>query len=140
MVNTRCSQPKCYNCISKSNKMESSGNKISFHKFPKNLEIRKLWLKFCHISEKNYIKRIVLCSEHFVPDSFVKNFKYELMDVDSNRRLKSGGNFFFLCSCFAQFLHLSKYSLFQLLQRSYFLSQNTFHLSDKRGMQREVER
>lgn len=75
-----CSQFYCKNVSGKS--VDSSGQKISFHKFPDKIENPALYKKWCSsMKRKNFVpsKYAVVCSEHFVPDDFDKNLMAELM-------------------------------------------------------------
>jgi len=56
-----------------------SGQKISYHEFPSNSEIRQKWLK--NISRENWTptNRETVCSIHFLPDDFTIGKKYRIL-------------------------------------------------------------
>ena len=61
-----CIVPKCH---SKSKKRRRKG--IVLHNFPKDANVNKLWLQFCHqfnITKPNVTHRI--CSLHFTKDDY----------------------------------------------------------------------
>ena len=63
---------------------------ISYHRFPKNEDIRQKWLKAVQpskpITENHYV-----CSVHFLEDDFERNLQAELLNLSKKRRLKPTG-------------------------------------------------
>lgn len=59
-------------CIIAECKSEEGGTKkISFHQFPGNLNLRKLWLKSCKVEETVKITtKTLVCSKHFVKTDY----------------------------------------------------------------------
>ena len=64
---------------------------ISFHPFPKDVELRKKWMEVCQTKENPSSVRV--CSRHFKDDDFERILRYELLNlpVPKNRKtLKTG--------------------------------------------------
>ena len=53
---------------------------ITMHKFPKDEELRKKWLKFVHTHRPNFEpkERSCLCSSHFEPSCFERKIDLEM--------------------------------------------------------------
>lgn len=106
-----CSVAKCntYN-------RKTKGTNVSYHKFPKNEELRKTWINACKREDKfnvtngkyykNFIGIFVLikkmliikllittvlariCSKHFNENSYKRNLRAELMGIPAKKVLK----------------------------------------------------
>lgn len=62
---------------------------VSFHRFPKNENLRKRWI--AKLSRENFeiSKHTVLCSEHFEPTCFERDLGAELLGTKPKSTLKS---------------------------------------------------
>lgn len=70
----------------------SSKTGHSVHKFPKDFNLRRQWIRFVQVKRANFIEpseSSVICGSHFSPDSFEKNFMNE-MGLKKQRLLISG--------------------------------------------------
>ncbi|CAF1490625.1 unnamed protein product, partial [Adineta steineri] len=74
-------------CIACSNKEGSSQN-VSFHRLPKNTNLRETWLKRLNRHDLKKYSNIVVCSSHFLPSSFIMKSKKKINDT-GRTRLKS---------------------------------------------------
>lgn len=72
-----CTVATCNNAHYKSKSL--LGPHISYHKSPKDLELRKIWLERCGVEDDN--KRFIVCSEHFEKYDFKTPLQYELLAV-----------------------------------------------------------
>ncbi|VVC30403.1 Zinc finger, C2CH-type [Cinara cedri] len=68
--------PSCLLCC-RSKNARSKNEKITFHRYPKRPEILKKWIEFTknydddrNMLENNITVNSVMCSAHFLPDSF----------------------------------------------------------------------
>lgn len=84
MPGVRCTIPSCKNSCQKT---KNSEKKITYHRFPKNEQVRIHWMKKCFPSLWNY-NSCHICSEHFKEDDFERDFKAQLLGTPSRRILK----------------------------------------------------
>lgn len=66
-----------------------------FHAFPKNLELRKKWIKFCNLKPSDDESKFQVCSDHFSESDYEEDLKAKLLSNTVKRKLKVGGCFFF---------------------------------------------
>uniref|UniRef100_A0A2H8TYU1 Transposable element P transposase n=1 Tax=Melanaphis sacchari TaxID=742174 RepID=A0A2H8TYU1_9HEMI len=78
------------NCKQHSGNAIQEGYNISFHRFPKSLQLQNIWAQKCKIVDKwNPKSSYYVCSMHFGRDDFVHDLKAELSGyVPSYRHLK----------------------------------------------------
>lgn len=97
MPGMRCAVSTCGNSFKK---IESSGveelkEHISFHRFPKDPILRKIWVKKCSREDKWNPDTSYICSTHFESGYFEHNFKAEFLNIIPKRRLKPTGKWKF---------------------------------------------
>ncbi|XP_050065298.1 peroxynitrite isomerase THAP4-like [Aphis gossypii] len=66
-------------CIYNASKAKRDGKQISFHRFHKNIEIRKQWTLKCKRKDNWNLNTSYICSNHFCESNFVHDLKAELM-------------------------------------------------------------
>lgn len=79
MPGKRCSVVSCQNSIYKTNSIEDKT--IMYHRFPKDVEVRKQWI---HNTGKESLFNADhgwVCSEHFSDDDYERDLKAELLKV-----------------------------------------------------------
>ncbi|XP_066970825.1 uncharacterized protein [Macrobrachium rosenbergii] len=54
---------------------------LTFHKFPKNEDLRKKWIHLCKKKHKFNAESSRFCSVHFQSTDFARNLKYELLGI-----------------------------------------------------------
>jgi hypothetical protein len=90
MPGTRCAVAVCSNSWAKATKQKLL---ISFHKFPKNKELRNLWIKACRRKDEWNPDTSHICSVHFKEEHFVVDLRSQLMNIKTKRQLISGGTY-----------------------------------------------
>jgi len=75
----------------------SSPNGISYHKFPKEPSLRKIWLEACKMKDKVNPDTATICARHFKQENFVRDLRNELLNLPVRNILKAGNN----CSQFS---------------------------------------
>ncbi len=68
----------------------SSPNGISYHKFPKEPSLRKIWLEACKRKDKVNPDTATICAHHFKQENFVRDLKNELLNLPVRITLKPG--------------------------------------------------
>lgn len=91
MPGTRCAVGICTNSYEKS---KQHGLNISFHHFPKVEKIRSIWIKCCNRKDMWNTKTSTICSVHFKQEDFNVDFRTQLMNIKTKRKLKPSGNDF----------------------------------------------
>nr|XP_015840121.1 PREDICTED: THAP domain-containing protein 1-like [Tribolium castaneum] len=61
---------------------------LHFHQFPKNDEVRAIWIQKCRRKDKFNPKTSHICSEHFMPDDYKRDLKGELLNFPTKPILK----------------------------------------------------
>lgn len=72
--------PNCgavYGCYSN----YRNNNGITFHRCPKNDEVKKKWISLCRRQDPINGNRAVICSLHFDPNAYERDLKYELLNL-----------------------------------------------------------
>ncbi|CAH1635246.1 unnamed protein product [Spodoptera littoralis] len=69
-------------CHSHSGRKENSGEKIHFHSFPKNENIKEEWIRRVGRPDWKWKTHSRICSKHFSPDNYLHN------EYSTKRRLK----------------------------------------------------
>jgi len=59
-----------------------------FHNFPQDPVLRELWLKRCRVKEDFHPNSAKVCTDHFLPDDYDRNFKEEIKNPLFKRKLK----------------------------------------------------
>ncbi|TMW54340.1 hypothetical protein DOY81_000613 [Sarcophaga bullata] len=85
----KCAVGSCKENDSK--KKSSHRQHITFYSFPRDVEQRKLWVKFCKRSNTINPKRERICALHFKKDDFERNLRFEMgFSNRSSAKLKPG--------------------------------------------------
>jgi len=82
MPGIRCRVDSCRNSVKGTKHTD-----ISFHKFPKNPHLRKVWIKFTRKPGSWNPDNSYICSDHFSPDEFIRNLQAELLQLPARRRV-----------------------------------------------------
>lgn len=83
-IMVHCCVPDCTNYSSK-----SSDKGISYHRIPKNKDLRKAWIARVRRENLPPAENCYVCSEHFTEDCFESNLKAQfLVGEKTKRRLK----------------------------------------------------
>jgi hypothetical protein len=78
---------------------------VSYHRFPKNEALQKLWVIRCRRKDQLNVKTAKVCAQHFANEDFERDFKSELMGGKPRNFLKPNsipslllcpGNFYIL--------------------------------------------
>ena len=64
-----------FGCYSSYHKKEN----ITFHKFPKDEELKRQWIQLCKRADQINVKNARVCSLHFEPAAYKRNLMYELL-------------------------------------------------------------
>ena len=79
-----CSVSTCRNHNSK-----TKGTHITYHTFPRDSKLRKLWEHKCYRKDKFNVENGRICSNHFASDSYERDLKAELLGLLPKKRLKA---------------------------------------------------
>ncbi|GAB6030066.1 hypothetical protein CHUAL_005747 [Chamberlinius hualienensis] len=82
--NTSCVVSTCPNV---GRKTASRG--VSYHRFPKKDEIKKLWVRKCGRSDQFNTGASYICSDHFEDDDYERDLRAELLNLPPKKKLKS---------------------------------------------------
>lgn len=89
MPGTRCAVGTCNNSFLKTRNIVPH---ISYHSFPTNRNLRKVWEKACCRKDKFSTATSFICSEHFTSENFSSEMFYKLLpDTKLKRRLIPNG-------------------------------------------------
>lgn len=58
----KCIVPKC----------DSKYDDSTYHRFPKNKKLKKLWKRKCHLTKCKTVHFDLICGKHFLPSDYVK--------------------------------------------------------------------
>lgn len=89
MPGMRCAVGTCNNSFRKFSPQDT--NYISFHRFPKDEKLRKVWIKACFRKDNFNPDSSYICNIHFEENDFELNFKPQLLNTTPRRRLKQRG-------------------------------------------------
>lgn len=64
-------------------------NTIKFHKFPDDPDMELKWKDKCGLKEMDETHNLMVCSDHFSPDDYERNFKAEFSNPRYKRKLKN---------------------------------------------------
>ena len=67
----------------------SSPNNTSNHKFPKEPNLRKIWILACKRTDCIDPTKARICSNHFAPEDYLRDLKNELLNLPLRKILKS---------------------------------------------------
>lgn len=82
-------------CSSQQTKTKNdTGQNLSFFRFPKDLKIRKEWIRRCYRKDKFNPDTSRICKLHFKDNDFEINFKSQLLNMPDKPILKSEGKIF----------------------------------------------
>lgn len=62
----------------------------SYHHFPKDEKLSKIWLNACKRKDFVNVKTALICSEHFHEAEFERDLMNELLNLPTRRKLKPG--------------------------------------------------
>ncbi len=65
-----------------------SPNEASYHRFPKEKTLQKLWLDCCKRDDKISVESARICSNHFKPDDYERDLRNELLNIPVRKILK----------------------------------------------------
>lgn len=82
MPGTRCTVATCNNSLVK------TGTQIIYHSFPKDENVRKIWIQRCKRGGKWNSKSCHVCSNHFGEDDYERDLKSELLGLPPKKKLK----------------------------------------------------
>lgn len=81
---------KC--CVQGCENNSAKTTDVSFHNFPKDLKMKKIWTTFCRQGPQFNEKFKLICSDHFIDSDFQRNYKAELLNTKEKRQLHPNGN------------------------------------------------
>ena len=73
-------------CLSYSRK--TKGTDIVYHSFPKDLLIQKTWINRCQRKDSFNILTSTVCSNHFMPQDYIRDLHAELLKITPKKVLK----------------------------------------------------
>ncbi|XP_055382055.1 THAP domain-containing protein 2-like [Condylostylus longicornis] len=76
--------PICKVQYCKSKYKNSETNNVQFHRFPKNPELRKIWIKACCNKELKFAENASICALHFRKEDY--SLKSNLLNVPLHKR------------------------------------------------------
>ncbi|GJQ77906.1 hypothetical protein Trydic_g16156 [Trypoxylus dichotomus] len=85
MPGTRCAVATCSNSLIQTKKANLP---ISYHTFPKDLNIFDVWVSACQRGDQWNPKTSVICSQHFEEGDFEVDLRSKLMNIRTKRKLK----------------------------------------------------
>lgn len=88
MPGSPCAVVDCNNSYGKTKR---SGDNISYHNFPKDKQLKKLWVAACRRKDRWEPDKSLICSAHFTADDFELDFRSQLLNIKTKRRLKASG-------------------------------------------------
>lgn len=88
MTGTRCTVAICNNSCEK-----TKGTGISYHRFPKDRELRRIWVQKCYRLGEWDPKNLHICSVHFKAEDYQRNLKAELLGLPARKILKPTGTY-----------------------------------------------
>ena len=68
----------------------TSTDKISLHRIPKDANLRKIWIARLYRKDKFSVDNVRICSEHFLPEDFERDLRNELLNLPIRKILKKG--------------------------------------------------
>ncbi|KAF2894161.1 hypothetical protein ILUMI_12015 [Ignelater luminosus] len=89
MPGTRCCVSVCNNNYVDARKRKLN---ISFHSFPKDEKIRKIWIQKCSRTGNFNPATSVICSTHFQEEDFERDLRAELLNLKPRGILKKAGS------------------------------------------------
>lgn len=87
MIPQKCAIESCNVLYEHTKKLNS---KVSFYCFPKNENLKQIWIKKCNRNEHMSVQRARVCSLHFRDDDFQRDRRNELLNMPQKLRLKKG--------------------------------------------------
>lgn len=88
MPGARCAVAVCSNNFKGA---KEKGLDISFHSFPKDEKLRKLWIERTYRKDNFNAKTSVICGEHFAKEDYEINFQLELTGIPRKKFLLKTG-------------------------------------------------
>lgn len=85
MPGVRCQVVSCKSNFKKTKTVDKS---IHYFRFPKRPELRELWINKCGNSGDWDPEQCRICSLHFLPNDFLKDFRAELMGLPRRKQLQ----------------------------------------------------
>lgn len=73
-------------CLSYSRK--TKGTDVSYHSFPKDINMQKVWVTKCRRKDSFSISTATVCSLHFTADDYVRDLRAELLHLPPRKILK----------------------------------------------------
>lgn len=93
MPGNYCGVPSCRNYYGKTVKNKTLA--VSYHKFPRDPNLRNLWIEACGKEGEIITGITCVCSKHFAPEDFENRLRNTLITdaniKSSKRKLKPGG-------------------------------------------------
>jgi hypothetical protein len=66
----------------------------TYHVFPKNDQIQKLWIELCKRKETINVKTARICSNHFNDQDYERDFQNEILGLPTRKRLNFKTKFY----------------------------------------------
>ncbi|XP_072384271.1 uncharacterized protein [Diabrotica undecimpunctata] len=83
----KCAVKSCPNRFVKFN--ESGKVPYKFHRFPGNIELSQLWKVKCGWKKHDDLNNLMVCSNHFNLDDYIRNYKEEFSNPHFKRKLSA---------------------------------------------------
>ncbi len=61
---------------------------VSYHRFPKDPKLRKVWVKSCKRKDDFNVDKARVCESHFLSSDFERDLKNELLNLPTRKILK----------------------------------------------------
>lgn len=89
MTGCRCTVATCTNSLEKTKK---KGNVVQYHNFPKDVNIRDIWVQYSGRVGKWNPKSCRICSDHFTQEDYEEDKIAKMLNLKPKRRfLKKSG-------------------------------------------------
>ena len=63
---------------------------VSYHMFPKDQKLQKLWVDACKRNDFVNVRTASICRNHFIDEDFDRDFRNEMLKLPLRSLLKSG--------------------------------------------------
>ena len=75
-------------CRNGKNTKRIKGSTLLFHRFPRDENLRKLWIIKCNRVDYFNAENARVCSDHFAEEDYKTDLQSELLDLTASKRLK----------------------------------------------------
>ena len=76
-------------CRSSKKTKTERGSALVYHRFPRDKNLRKVWITKCRRADVFNVNNATICSDHFLPDDYTRDLRNELLQLPTRKRLKN---------------------------------------------------